>query len=114
MSGDGVSMPTQLAQLGSVAKTQARALQASQPATSFSEQLDKKDALKTQRVKEVQKTEKGRINPDEDRRQRRKKKRLEKKNQKNLADGENPENGELLVEDENNEEEIGMLVDLRA
>lgn len=114
MAGDGVSMPTQLAQLGSVAKTQARAQQASQPATSFSEELSKKDSMKTQRVKEAQKTEKGHINPDEDRRQKRKKKRLEKKIQKNLADGNNPEGDELLQDDEECEEELGLLVDLRA
>ena len=114
MAGDGVSMPTQLAQLGSVAKTQAKVQQASQPATSFSEQLDKKDSVKTQRVKEAQKAEKGHINPDEDRRQKRKKKRLRKKHLQNLADEQNRENGELLVDEENSEEDIGMLVDLRA
>ena len=114
MAGDGVSMPTQLAQLGSVAKSQAQTQQASQPATSFSDQLSKKDALKAQRVKEINKSEKGRINPNEDKRRKRKKRRLDKKLRKGLADSENPENPDLHLDEEDSEEEIGLLVDLRA
>ncbi len=97
-------MPTQLAQMGSVAKSQAQAQQAAQPATNFDEQLAKKDALKTQRVKETQNAEKSRINPDEDRRQKRRKRRRQKK----LKDAE--KNLVNSAEDE----ELGMLVDLLA
>lgn len=114
MAGDGVSMPTQLAQLGSVAKTQARVQQASQPATSFTDQLDKKDDLKPQRVKEMQEIQKSQMNPDEDRRKKRKKKRLEKKNSRELDSGEHPETEDFVQDEENPEEEIGLLVDLRA
>lgn len=114
MAGDGVSMPTQLAQLGSVAKTQAQTQQAAQPATSFSEELSKKDELKAQRIKEAQKSEKGHINPDEDRRKKRKKKRKEKKIRQNLAEGDNPESEDLLQDEESPQEELGLLVDLRA
>ncbi len=114
MAGDGVSMPTNLAQLGSVAKTQAQAQQAAQPATSVSEELAKKDSLKAQRVKEIQKSDKGHINPDEDRRQKRKKRRLEKSLNRDLADGENQEVASLSEEEEEAEEELGLLVDLRA
>lgn len=104
MAGDGISMPTQLAQLGSVAKTQAQAQQASQPATSFDEQLAQKDALKAQRVKEAKEAEKGRIKPDEDRRQKRKKRRKNKKRQ----------DAEQDLETSQEDEELGLLVDLRA
>jgi len=114
MAGDGVSMPTQLAQLGSVAKTQARAQQAAQPSTSFSEQLDKKESLKVQRVKETQKAEKSKINPDDDRRKKRKKKRQEKRIRQQMTDSENQEIEEAPTDEENSEEEIGLLVDLRA
>jgi len=114
MAGDGVSMPTQLAQLGSVAKTQANSQQASHPATSFSDQLSKKDDLKAQRVKEIKKSEKSRVDPDEDRRRKRKRKRLKKKHQQNMSDGSNADSEDLLKDDEECEEEIGLLVDLRA
>ena len=114
MAGDGVSMPTQLAQLGSVAKTQARAQQAAQPSTSFSDQVDKKDSLKAQRVAETQKAEKSRISPDEDRRQKRKKKRHKKRDRKNLDEQGNLDDEIQTQDDENTEEEIGLLVDLRA
>ena len=114
MSGDGVSMPTQLAQLGNVAKTQARVQQAAQPATSFSDQLEKNDDLKAQRIKEAKEAEKGHINPDEDRRQKRKKRRQKKKLLESL-DGSENQNGEVQSDEvENPEDEIGVLVDLRA
>ncbi len=104
MAGDGISMPTQLAQMGSVAKTQAQAQQAAQPATNFDEQLAKKDALKSQRVKETQNAEKSHVDPDGDRRQKRKKRRRQKK----LL------NAEKEQEKSPEEEELGLLVDLRA
>jgi hypothetical protein len=114
MSGDGVSMPTQLAQLGNVAKTQARVQQAAQPATNFSDQLEKNDELKAQRIKEAKEAEKGRINADEDRRQKRKKRRRQKKILES-SDGKENLDGEAPREEvENPEEEIGVLVDLRA
>ncbi len=106
MAGDGVSMPTQLAQIGSVAKTQAKAQQAAQPATNFDEQLAKEDSLKAQRVKETQEAGKSKINPDEDRRQKRKKRRRQKK----LRAAEE----KRIDSQEEEEEELGMLVDLRA
>ncbi len=105
MAGDGISMPTQLAQIGSVAKTQAQAQQAAQPATNFNEQLANKDALKTQRVKETENAEKSKVTDQEDRRQKRKKRRKEKKRlgEQEESEGNIPE-----------EEELGLLVDLRA
>lgn len=114
MAGDGVSMPTQLAQLGSVAKTQAQSQQASQPATSFADQLSKKESLKAQRVKEMQESEKGHINTDEDQRRKKKKKRHEKKFLRQLNAEEVSESGETPADEEGHEEEIGLLVDLRA
>ena len=107
-------MPTQLAQLGSVAKTQARAQQAAQPSTSFSDQVDKKDSLKAQRVAEAQKAEKSRISPDEDRRQKRKKKRHQKRERQDFENNGMPDDEIQAQDDGNTEEEIGLLVDLRA
>ncbi len=49
-AGDGVSLPTTLAQMGSVAKTQAKGQQAPAQTTPFSDQLNRDDDLKVQRV----------------------------------------------------------------
>ncbi len=114
MSGDGVSMPTQLAQLGNVAKTQARAQQTAHATTNFSDQLDKKDELKAQRIKESQETEKQRVNPDEDHRQKRKKRRRAKRVLRNLEESEEQGAEGSETESTQPEEEIGILVDLRA
>ena len=76
MAGDGVSLPTTIAQMGNVAKSQARGQQAAQPTAPFAEQLDKNEDLKVQRVKETNEAEKRRIDPDEERKDKRKRRRL--------------------------------------
>jgi hypothetical protein len=71
MPGDGVSLPTTLAQMGSVAKTQARGQQAAPQVTPFSEQKDDKNELKVQRVKETDPAEKNRVTADRDEKDKR-------------------------------------------
>lgn len=116
MAGDGVSLPTTIAQMGSVAKTQAKAQQSVQTMTTFADQLDKKDELKVKQVKEMEKTEQQNVDPEANqgkdkrqrRRQRREKKILNRESEMDLnqdnSDGEN--NGPP--------EHTGTLVDLRA
>lgn len=53
MSADGVSLPTTLAQMGSVAKAQARATSHPQPATPFADLAEQKGELKARRVQET-------------------------------------------------------------
>ncbi len=115
MAGDGVSLPTTIAQMGSVAKTQARGQQGAQQAHPFADQLDKKDDIKVKRVKQTQKTDQQKINPDEekDHRQRRREKRKEKK----FATQEAEDMLEALQEEEGDQpdgEKVGTLLDLRA
>ena len=52
MAGDGVSLPTTLAQMGSVAKAQARAANPAQPATPFAELQEQKGELRARKVQE--------------------------------------------------------------
>jgi hypothetical protein len=78
MPGDGVSLPTTLAQMGSVAKTQARGQQASPQVTPFSEQKSDKDALTVQRVRETDPGEKSRVKADREERDTRKRRRLKR------------------------------------
>ncbi|MBK7770693.1 MAG: hypothetical protein IPI48_09195 [bacterium] len=80
MAGDGVSLPTTLAQLGNVAKAQARATAVSQPTTPFADLAEQKGVVKAHRVQETQaQTADHKVDPDHDgldKRQRRRQKRL--------------------------------------
>ncbi|MBU8869847.1 MAG: hypothetical protein KOO60_03120 [Gemmatimonadales bacterium] len=117
MAGDGVSLPTTIAQMGSVAKTQAKVQQPAQQGAPFAEQLEKNDELKVQRVKETQEAEQQKIKADEDRkdrRQQRKRKRNQKRIdrlQKENAGSETTEQPELSKEEQ---EKLGALIDLRV
>ncbi len=115
MAADGVSLPTTIAQMGSVAKTQARVQQAAVPVTPFSEQADKEESLKIQRVKELAEAEKNRINPDESNHDKRKRRRL-KRGRKRLADQDENEEagGEDSAEEQQEKEKLGCLIDLRV
>ncbi len=108
-------MPTTLAQMGDVAKVQARATSHPQPATPFAERLDEKGQLQAHRVQETEQQQaQKRIDPDKgnlDKRQRRRQRRQER------ADG------HVDVEDDGDGDEaaspeeaspLGHLVDLRA
>ena len=115
MAGDGVSLPTSIAQMGSVAKTQAKGQQAAQQTTTFADQLDKKDELKVQRVKETQKADQEKIDPDQDREKDKRQRRRLRRNRKFLTDeaaAEEQENPEETPEDQ--EEKVGVLIDLRV
>lgn len=116
MAGDGISIPTTIAQMGSVAKTQARSQQVAQPAAPFSEQLEKKDELRVQRVKETLKSEQQKIDADQDQDQDKRRRRRLNRNRKVLAGGEEEPDEEPLPGEETAEEgdKVGHLIDLRA
>lgn len=114
MAADGVSLPTTIAQMGSVAKTQAKAQQPAQQVTPFSEQPDKKEELKVQRVKETPEAEQGKINPDEERRDRRQRRKLKRQRKLLADDGETEEQENSSEESDENQEGPGTLIDLRA
>jgi len=114
MAGDGVSLPTTLAQMGSVAKTQAKAQQQpAQQTAPFAEQLDKQEELRIQRVREMKEAEKKKIDRENEKQDRRRKRR-EKRRDKQLANEDRePADGDS---DKNAEESdtIGTLLDLRV
>jgi len=113
MPGDGVSLPTTLAQMGSVAKTQARGQQTTPQVTPFSEQKDDQNELKVQRVTEAVKTEKSRVAADQEEKDKRKRRRL-KRHRKGLklqAEDNAIQAGQDNPEDE---EKLGCLIDLRV
>lgn len=116
MSGDGVSLPTTLAQMGSVAKTQAKAQQSGQPVSPFHDQRDKKDELRVQRIRETEKPNQDRVDPDADRRdkrQRRRDNRHQKTQEKAAGDGE--DGGANPGQEQDQEPEtLGAMIDLRA
>jgi len=122
MPGDGVSLPTTLAQMGNVAKTQARGQQSSPQVTPFSEQKDNQEELRIQRVNETMETDKNRVTRQDEEKDKRKRRRLKRNRKKTrgqvgpgLKEGENPDatkrdgsQGEL------DEETLGSLIDLRV
>jgi RecA/RadA recombinase len=116
MAGDGISLPTTIAQMGSVAKTQAKGQQAAQPAAPFAEQIDKKDDLKIQRVKESQKAEQQAINPDQENEKDKRRRRRLRRNRKYLDVSQEQELEEASQQDTEKEdqEQMGRLIDLRV
>jgi hypothetical protein len=114
MSADGVSLPTTISQLGSVAKTQQRAQQQGTNVTPFKDQVDRQDELHVQRVKKTEATDHRRVEREDespDKRQRRRRRRERKL--RDAADGIDDQDERTgAAEDEN--EKVGSLIDLRA
>lgn len=110
MSGDGVSLPTTLAQLGNVAKAQARASSQPQPATPFAELQDQKGELQARRVQQTEQAQADHRVDDRqrelDKRQRRRQRRQERQETRGAADGPGDE--------DENATPLGHLIDLRA
>lgn len=122
MPGDGVSLPTTLAQMGAVAKTQAKGQQVAPQVTPFSGQKKDEEELRVQRVSESSAAEKNKIKRETDEKDKRKRRRLKRKSRRwklgdeHLAEKEgdeispSTENGSP----ENESEELGSLIDLRV
>ena len=111
MVGDGISLQTNLAQLGNVAKTQAKSQPSPQATTPFSEQVAKQDDLKAQRVKQTEQIEKRQIDPDAER-DRRRRRRLKRRAHKRRQD-----ECELSGETDDNcadRPAVGGLIDTRV
>ena len=122
MAGDGVSLPTTIAQMGSVAKTQARGQQSSPQVTPFSEQKEDQDEFGIQRVKETTEAEKNHVARQEEEKDKRKRRRL-KRNRRKLDHSEEKRHvgakdsdhgGDDPQPTETGAEELGSLIDLRV
>jgi len=116
MAGDGVSMPQTIAQMGQVAKTQAKGQHQAQAVTPFSEQLDKHEELRIKRVKETEATDKQRIEREDDAADKRQRRR-QRRRRKLVAqgDGKQGQDEEQARDEDNNDaERVGVLIDLRA
>lgn len=113
MPGDGVSLPTTLAQMGSVAKAQARATNHPQPSAPFADLQEQKGELQAKRVQEPsQPAPDRRIDGERDnldKRQRRRQRRQGK------ATDEGADQPDALADGTANDTcPLGHLVDLRA
>jgi len=122
LPGDGVSLPTTLAQMGSVAKTQARGQQSSPQVTPFSEQKDGQEELRIQRVNETTEAEKNRLAKQDEEKDKRKRRRLKRYRKKGYRSKEEPGPGHQDTDTgnaqqsnpENEGEVLGSLIDLRV
>ncbi len=113
MSGDGVSLQTTISQMGNVAKAQLKGQQQNQPTAPLSEEIDKSKDLKVNRATQAEKTEKGRIEKDEQKKKRQTKKRKRrpknrpKAKQTAVPDDDAKQNGE-------EQHDIGLNIDTRV
>lgn len=114
MSGDGVSIPTSLAQMGNVAKSQARSQNTTAPATPFAEQMGKKEELKVQRVKETQDSAEAKVTREKEEKDNRKRRRLNRQKKNLTQDPDLTKEQASEEEEDSQEEEIGCLLDLRV
>jgi hypothetical protein len=106
MAGDGVSLPTNLAQLGNVAKTQARShAQAHGPAPG--QDLQKQDVPAVDRVRATDKTEQGHVDPDKERERKRKQQLAE-------AEAQADEDGADARDNDDRTAGLGGLIDIKA
>lgn len=110
MSGDGVSMPTVLSQLGNVAKAQARSNQAASTGTSALPVQDKEELQPLKKVPESEKAQKQTLEPRRDG-DRRKQRRPEEPDSHVDKDEEPP-----AASDDHGPAEsgLGLLVDRKA
>ncbi len=122
MPGDGVSLPTSLAQMGNVAKTQARGQQSAPQVTPFSEKKEGQEELKVQRVTETKEAEKNRVTRRDEEKDKRKRRRLNRtlkkgklpEEEKHLLRGHtDPQDGDER-DPETENETLGGLIDLRV
>jgi hypothetical protein len=109
MAGDGVSLPTNLVQLGNLAKTQARGPTATH-GPNVAQELQKQDVTPLAKVKETEKAEQDAVDPDEDRREEKKRKRREDEDQSVEARADDSED-ETPAEDPGG---LGGLIDTKA
>lgn len=110
MAGDGISLQTTLAQLGNLARSQAKSQQSPQATVPAAEQLAQQEALKTQRVRQPDAVAKRQVDPDAegDRRRRRRLKRQARK--RSLTETEPGTD----AGDEASRPELGALIDTRV
>jgi len=109
MAGDGVSLQTNLAQLGNVAKSQAQSQQSSTAAKGNIPEDQRQEAQPLQKISEAEKTAQKKVDAE-----KRKKRHKEKKPSSPDDPGTDQES---LDEDENqasNQPDLGCLVDLKA
>jgi hypothetical protein len=121
MSGDGVSLPTSLAQMGNVAKTQARGQQSAPQVTPYSEQKGSQEELRVRRVAESTEAEKNRVKRQDEEKDKRKRRRLRRAGKKALnRDGKGRGHGEEQDSPDSGESQpahdnaLGSLIDKRV
>jgi len=105
-------MPTTLSQLGRVAKAQAKGQHQNQQVTPFSEQQEKQDELKLQKINKAEKTAEERIDPDSRKEKDRRKRRRLARRRDLRKNREEPDEAREKETDEEDAEALGLTIDL--
>ena len=112
-AGDGVSLPTTLAQMGSVAKTQAKSQANATHTAPMPDRVQDDEDMKVNRVKEADEANQDKVDPDKGQEKDKRQRRRLKRNRKLLAQDE--EDAAKDGENEDGEAEtLGVLIDMRV
>ena len=112
MAGDGVSLQTNITQLGNLAKSQSKAQQSGAVNPDQARQLEKEDVQPLEKVREAEKAEKKRVDAEAER-ERDHRRRRRRRRQAALAAAE-ADAEEETGESEAYEPGLGGLVDTKA
>lgn len=116
-AGDGISMPTTLSQMGSVAKTQAKGQQAATHTAPVPERMQDDEDLRVNRVKETEEASQDKIDPNKDNNPDKRKRRRLRRNRRLPGENEDEATDETAAGEENedeNAEKLGRLIDMLA
>jgi hypothetical protein len=114
-AGDGVSLPTTLSQMGSVAKTQAKGQQTATHTAPVPERMQADEDLRVNRVKETDGATQDKVDPNKDSPDKRKRRRLRRNRR---LPGENDDEASDAAgageDDDGDAEKLGRLIDMLA
>lgn len=114
-AGDGVSLPTTIVQMGTVAKAQAQSQTTPNHTVPFSEKLANEDDLRVERLQESDDPDHEQVNRDGKKSDKRKRRRLKRKRKVFTVDtDETIYQSDEAKEQINEVDELGMLIDMRA
>ncbi|MEZ4388740.1 MAG: hypothetical protein R3D98_14450 [Candidatus Krumholzibacteriia bacterium] len=106
MAGDGVSLQTNLAQMGNLAKAQARNPGSTQ-GPSVAQELQKQDVTSVEKVREIEKAEQDAVDPDQERERERRRRQRPKAGADDADEPDDEENAERA-------QGLGGLIDIKA
>jgi hypothetical protein len=114
MAADGVSLQTTISQLGNVAKTQLKEQAGQNQTGPLSDQVDKSKDLKVNRVKQAEKADKGRIEPDAEKQRERRRQKAKNAEKADETEAGKEAGQESVTDQDTLEQDRGLHIDTRV